>query len=68
MAGECCSREVGFADASKGMSVDLWLIIAIGGTIGSLFLSEDSSSELSFHGTRLLHLLIQQCFFVVFRC
>ena len=42
MAGECCSRDVGFGDASKGMSVDLWLIIAIGETIGGLFLSECS--------------------------
>ena len=49
MAGECCSRDVGFGDASKGMSVDLWLIIAIEGTIGSLFLSECSLWILPVH-------------------
>ena len=44
MAGECCSRDVGFGDASKGLSADPWLIIAIGGMIGSLFLSSESVS------------------------
>ena len=44
MAGECCSRDVGFGDASKELSADPWLIISIGGTIGSLFLSAGSVS------------------------
>ena len=68
MIGECCSR-----DASKELDVDLWLIIAIGGTIGTgLFLSAGSVSAFYgflcrlaefVHGTRLLHSLVQAALF-----